>query len=706
MTPDVAAATPARGDRPTRHVAYIDGLRAVAVLSVIAYHLRESWLPGGFLGVDVFFVISGFVVSQSVADREHQGLGSFLAYFYARRAQRILPALIVCLLLTTAATTVFIPPTWGGLALEGAGLFAFFGLGNVYLALHRENYFSPILDYNPFMHTWSLGVEEQFYVIFPLLFFAWTRGGRWRSAAACLVAFSIVASYAWARHVAARDAIAAFFLVGPRLWELAAGVALFQFTHRYLRGPAAARGLLAWAGAFLLAYTLAAGQISRFPAPHPLLSVVATCAIIAGLHGGEHRSPLTAALSSRAMLWIGRVSYSLYLWHWPVFTLMRWTCGLESAPQMIAGIGATFALAALSNRYVEQPIRYSTALARLPRIAVVACALMVAGLGWALAKETSDARAALSPSTVTRNPADWHSDPSITVPDRPGCSLQILGRMIGDTKKVDVLSYARTGCPGPQKRPPRIIVMGDSHAQALRRMLSHHVLETGGDVVFYQNIPCSFANLKPQQGDAACTAGDAAALADMMANHEQGDVLLLAALRLERWTDQFAFRDEVQAWTSMTSEATWKQRKRAAEDLIGAITPAAQRGFRIVLLAPTPILRATPYRCADWFNRSNPICSKGLSVPRSDLLRYRQQVIDAFALITEHLPSTFVWDPFPTLCPGSTCNAYLDGHPVLVDGDHLTGYSNMLLLPGFEAFISALPSPPDRSGDIIMRDAD
>ncbi len=706
MTLDAAARTPARGDRPTRHIAYIDGLRAVAVLSVIAYHLRESWLPGGFLGVDVFFVISGFVVSQSVADRERQGLGSFLAYFYARRAQRILPALIVCLLITTAATTAFIPPAWGGLALERTGLYAFFGLGNVYLALNRENYFSPTLDYNPFMHTWSLGVEEQFYVIFPLLFFAWTLGGRWRSAATWLAAISLVASYAWARHVAAHDATAAFFFVGSRLWELAAGVALFQFVHRHLQQPTGARRLLAWGGAFLLAYTLTTGRISSFPAPHPLLSVVATCAIIAGLHGDERRSPLVAALSSRPMLWIGRVSYSLYLWHWPVFTLMRWTCGLESAPQMVAAVGATFALAAISNRYVEQPTRYSRTLARLPRIAVVACALVTVGLGWTLAKGLSDARAILSPSIVTRNLADWHSDPITTVPDRPGCSLQVLGEMIGDAKKVSIISYARTGCPDPHERPPRIIVMGDSHAQALRRMLSRHVLETGAEVVFYQNDGCTFASLQPDREGGPCPAGATAALSHVMAHHRQGDILLLAALRLSRWADHFSYPDEARAWASMTGEHAWKKRRHATEDLIRAVGPVVQRGFRIVLLAPTPILRATPYRCADWFNRSNPACSKGLSVPRSDLLRYRQQVIDAFALIAKQLPATYVWDPFPTLCPGTTCGAYLDGHPVLIDGDHMTGYANMLLLPEFESFIAALPKVADRSGDVIMREAD
>lgn len=685
---------------------HVDGLRALAVVAVMIYHLRESWLPGGFSGVDVFFVISGFVVSQSVSGRKPEGLGTFLTYFYARRAQRILPALIVCLLLTTAATTAFIPPAWGGFAVERTGLYAFFGLSNFLLSWNRENYFSPTLGYNPFVHTWSLGVEEQFYLIFPLLFFAWTRGGRWRSAAAVLVAISIVASFAWSRHVATRDAVAAFYLIGPRLWELAAGVALFQYAHRYLRGHGRARGLAAWGGVLLLAYTLATAQISAYPAPHPLLSVAATCALIAGLHGQNHRSVLNAVLSNRPVLWIGRASYSLYLWHWPVFTLMRWTCGLDSALQMIMGLAATFVLAALSNRYIEQPVRYSSALARLPRFAIIVGAVAAIGGGWAIAKTLSESRVKLSPSTVTRHPQDWYSDPDMTIAERPGCALQTHVRLIGDVKKVAVLTYSRAGCDAPREQMPRLVVMGDSHAMALRKMLSRHVLDTGGEVVFYQNDGCTFASLQPEREGGLCPAANAAAIADMRSTFRKGDILLLAALRVSRWTDHFAFRDEAQAWASMSGEQAWARRRQAAEDLIRTLAPAVQTGVRIVLLAPTPILRATPYRCADWFNRSNPICAKGLSVPRADLFRYREQVIDAFEIIEQRLPSTFIWDPFETLCPHPVCDAYLDGHPVLIDGDHLTGYANWLLLPGFEKFIAALPREAAPVRDVIMQEAD
>src|SRR5262249_12506904 len=168
-----------RHDR-TDHLPYIDGLRAVAVLSVLTYHLSPSWLPGGFSGVDVFFVISGFVVSASVGALTEFRPASFLLFFYARRLLRIAPALIVCLLMTNLATTILVPDSWLSNANQLTVLYALFGLSNIVLATNRDTYFSPRSEFNPFIHTWSLGVEEQFYLVFPFIFVLWMMGDKRR----------------------------------------------------------------------------------------------------------------------------------------------------------------------------------------------------------------------------------------------------------------------------------------------------------------------------------------------------------------------------------------------------------------------------------------------------------------------------------------------------------------------------------------------
>ena len=159
----------------TDYRADIDGLRAVAVLSVMLYHLSAHWLPGGFVGVDIFFVISGFVVSASLTHAPSDRFHRFVAFFYARRLLRIGPALVLVLLTSVLAASLFIPRAWLSEFNERTALYAFFGLSNWVLQTNADTYFAPRAEFKPYTHTWSLGVEEQFYLAFPFLFFAWVK---------------------------------------------------------------------------------------------------------------------------------------------------------------------------------------------------------------------------------------------------------------------------------------------------------------------------------------------------------------------------------------------------------------------------------------------------------------------------------------------------------------------------------------------------
>ncbi len=473
----------------TRHVAHIDGLRAIAVLAVIAYHLDERWLPGGFAGVDVFFAISGFVVAASVHGWREGGLGAFLGYFYARRVQRIVPALLVCLVLTSVASALLIPAAWLSRANELTGLHAFFGLANWYLANQREAYFAPTSEFNPYTHTWSLGVEEQFYLLFPLLFFAWTRGIRWRVLSSCLVAITLVASLAIAMRLARTDPTGAFYLIQSRMWELASGVLLFQALSR--GQGARARGvrsidLLARSGAWLslgmLAWGLATSNPRAFPWPGAWLPVLGTLGVIGFLHGREG-GVLRAALGSAPMAAIGRLSYSLYLWHWPVFVLLRWTIGLDSISSRAIGLAATFALATASYLAVERPFRYSVTLRRWPRQAVVAAGILLACGAWAVTLQVFEHRRAFALTTVSRNSGDWYAVPAATLPDVPGCFL----RLEPGTQAGGLQVMSRVGCAAPPHRAPTVFALGDSHATGYMTLLGEHVLRSGARVVLYHN---------------------------------------------------------------------------------------------------------------------------------------------------------------------------------------------------------------------------
>lgn len=149
----------------------IDGIRAIAVLAVLIFHLDINILPGGFTGVDIFFVISGYVVSASLLRNYNIDFKEFALEFYKRRIIRIFPSLIVCLIVSSIVTVLFIPASWLSYTTNKTAIAAFLGLSNFALILFNDGYFSPRTDFNPFTHTWSLGVEEQFYLIFPLLFY-------------------------------------------------------------------------------------------------------------------------------------------------------------------------------------------------------------------------------------------------------------------------------------------------------------------------------------------------------------------------------------------------------------------------------------------------------------------------------------------------------------------------------------------------------
>ena len=215
----------------------IDGLRAVAVLAVMIFDLAPTALPGGFAGVDIFFVISGYVVTASLAGRQSQPLRQFILGFYARRILRIFPALLVCVFVVSIIAVAFIPPgSWLGDTNRYTAIYAIFGLSNYALIWSSDGYFSPRVEFNPFTHTWSLAVEEQFYLIAPAIVYFWLvnhsqTGVRKFVPSAILVLLALISCILAAYNTTANPA--AFYLTPSRFWELACGVLLFQIQHEH-----------------------------------------------------------------------------------------------------------------------------------------------------------------------------------------------------------------------------------------------------------------------------------------------------------------------------------------------------------------------------------------------------------------------------------------------------------------------------------------
>ncbi|MCG7394030.1 acyltransferase [Microvirga sp. ACRRW] len=668
---------------------YIDGLRALAVLAVFIYHLHGPWLPGGFVGVDVFFVISGFIVSASMAGFKGQGFWSFIGYFYARRIKRIVPALLVCLLGTAILTALFIPPSWLSSVNQQTGFYAIFGLSNFILAQSGRDYFAPTTEFNPYTHTWSLGVEEQFYLIFPLLFIGWLTGGRKRLVSTALFAALGFASLGWSAWQSWSNPTNAYFLTPSRFWELAAGALLFQLVS--LTPPTNStdgkRKLFRAAiGGFSIALLLAAFFISspkRFPIPDVLLSIVGTLGLIWSLHGHKELRRLHAVLGSRPLVAIGRISYSLYLWHWPVFVLFRWTYGLETLSMKALAAALALLLAVASWRFVENPIRYESRLKKLPYVAVIASGLAAMVCIAGLTKILADNQRRVSLSVVTQSPDAWYPEGMASSPDHPGCTAF-------PTKSVVdgglLLTFSPHGCETPVNLSKHTVyAIGDSHALAYHRMFQLFSIREATRVQVYANGGCPFLSLQPGKDveNPRCRPHIEAALRDMRSRIKPGDVLFLPSLRLTRLSDQWIYFGEERARKSVTENGHIQARQRAVANAVETLREFSDRGVIIVFEAPKPLFKSPPFRCADWFNRENPICEQGVTMQKATLDFFRQPVLQAFENIARQVPGVTIWDPYPVLCPESECSVWKDGKPLFLDGDHVSGYGNETLLPSF-----------------------
>ncbi len=528
------------------YVAGIDGLRAIAVLAVIVFHVEFlRFLPGGFTGVDMFFVISGYVISRSLAEKGQRPLRTFLLQFYQRRLLRILPALLLVLTASVLISALIIPPVWLSSQNEDTGLAAFLGLSNLVLAWQTDSYFSPKAEFNLYLHTWSLGVEEHFYLILPVVFVLW------------------------------------------------------------LRWP--------------------------------------------------------------ALTYVGRLSYSLYLWHWPVAVFLRWTVGLETLSVQLAYPLLVLGLAAASYHAVEEPVRRGRTLWHRRAGWSVIGGLSAIGLCAALAAWTIHSTERFSLSTVA-DTYTWHAYRHY--PREP-------------IEKVDL--------PALQDR--QLFVLGDSHTAAYRTMLNIVSLRLGIKVVEYERGGCAVVSLLDADPP-ACATWRSSALADIQVRAKPGDVVFLASLRMPELTGRDWWKGEDAIFEQARGERTAQHAQAARQAADAVLEPLQAAGLTVLIDAPSPVFKAPANRCSDPFNRTNPICAPGLSVERDRILQLRAPQMHLLTILAREYPALHVWDPLPTLCPGTRCSAYDSNEkPLFADADHLSGHGNRVLEPSFTTLLIHLYAP-------------
>lgn len=330
----------------------IDGLRTLAVVPVVMFHAGLPGFPGGFVGVDVFFVISGFLITGIIA-RDLEAGNFSIVRFYERRARRIVPALMLVLTFSFLAALVILLPF--ELLSFGQGLIGVVMFVSNIVFWRQSGYFAAQSDLNPLLHTWSLAVEEQFYIFFPLLLWLLWRVGM-RAVWGCLGLVAL-ASLALSDFASERAVSANFFLLPTRAWELIFGALLALWLMRRPQPMGWMAELLSLAGLFAIGVSVASfSSATPFPSLYALLPVLGTGMVLLAAQ------PITLVgrlLALRPMVAIGLVSYSAYLWHQPLFAFARLLTpsGLLSAWAILVLSLATFLLAAVSWRFVEQPFR-------------------------------------------------------------------------------------------------------------------------------------------------------------------------------------------------------------------------------------------------------------------------------------------------------------------------------------------------------------
>jgi peptidoglycan/LPS O-acetylase OafA/YrhL len=452
------------GTPPHPGIAYrpdIDGLRAVAILSVVLYHAGVPLLSGGYAGVDIFFVISGFLITRIIRAELNAGRFS-LSSFYERRARRILPALFAMLGVSFVfAWLLLLPGEWEDFA--GSAIAAALFGSNIWFEHMLGSYFGPSAELTPLLHVWSLAVEEQFYIVAPvLLLFLWRVAP---GATRPFVLAAIFVSFTLAAIALTTEPPSAFYWMPYRAWELGFGVFLAlgglpAFNAQRHSEIASVMALLL-IGIALLAYD----DQTLFPGPAALLPVLGATLLI---HAGEsHETKVSRILALQPLVFVGLISYSLYLWHWPILVFLRLVYAGTELPFGISLLGVFGALiiASLSYKFIEQPFRRKN-LVPLRRLMQAGAASLIAALGVsALAMGTEGFAARLEPSHRLIAAAMDDTDPR-----RAFCS----GRQ--PASGLCLLGHATAS--------PSFLLWGDSHAEALMPAVDQSAAEAGAGGFF------------------------------------------------------------------------------------------------------------------------------------------------------------------------------------------------------------------------------
>ena len=660
-------------ERSHQVVAYrsdIDGLRALAVLSVIIFHARLGLFPGGFVGVDVFFVISGYLIASIILKEEEKDSFS-LARFYERRIRRIFPALFVVILFCAGAGALFLTPN--DYVAFGRSAFAAMTFWSNFYFTRQGGYFSPAAETQPLLHTWSLGVEEQFYLVAPFVLLLLSRGlKRWRAPVFWALFAASLGVSAWGAHTEARWA---FFLPHARAFELMCGVALAMGLVPRATGARMSEALAALGLAMILAAVLFYSASTPFPGFAALLPAVGAALLIHS-STSDRRTIVARALSLAPVVYIGKISYSLYLWHWPLLAFAEYEFGhdLQAWHRALLMVAAT-GLSAATYHLVEQPARRAgpPVTRRWVFAAGAASIVLTTGLGYFIVKgrglpgRLEPEVAALARETPTR------------VAIRGMCGLEAEG----------VPRRERGPCViGDLEAPaPTFAFWGDSHSLAVAPALRDLAREARVKGYFVGRAGCP-----PLLGLEAESAVFRKCLAGAReAQRVLDDPDVRAVVLLARWglyAEGVPSSNEVRTTTRrFVDDDEAANRAAFARVLRGTVERIRAAGKKVVIVGPVPEFELNvPAAFIKAAMRGAPT---NVAMPRAAFETRQQGVTPVLADLARSGAVTVVW-PHEQLCDAGLCRGTADGKALYVDDDHLSPAGVKLVEPSLRAAIAAI----------------
>jgi len=642
----------------------IEGLRGVAILLVIGYHAGIPGLGGGYVGVDVFFVLSGYLITGLLIG-EIESTGKLdLVQFYARRARRLLPAAMVVLLATVIAGRILLSPIEQRYFANTALATALY-ISNAWFIRQSTDYLAADADTNPLLHTWSLAVEEQFYLCWPLLLLVVLarmrgRSPRWRLGLVMSVAAAL--SFAGALSLLRIAQPWAFFSSGTRAWEFALGGLALLFADRQ-RSASRYTHAFGWIGlAAIAAAGVAFNRTTAFPGFAALLPVMGTALVlVAGARDESAGAP--GLLSIPGMQWFGRLSYSWYLWHWPAIVFAGAALGESSLAINVVAVIVGLGFAMITHHVVENPVRHNRALTFRPMLTLsLAATLTVCGAGisrwWRI---------------VSSSAAEMPNQKRFTLASTE------LPRVYAAGCHAAYLQLSSPACSfGDVNSTTTIVLFGDSHAAqwfpAVEQMAALYPMK----VHSFTKSECPHPivrihNERLGRDYSECSQWREATLRRIVAM--KPDVVLLASVHGYASLSPEPLRPSVQEWADGTR---------------AVIKTLTDSGIRVAILRDTPRPGFDVPAClarADWVGKDASECT---FVQHSELA----DVVYAIdRTIASEFKGVLAVDLFPVICPAGTCDVERGDTVLYRDSNHLSArFSASLATALRSALLPILPS--------------